>query len=51
MDRYFPFIKVPLKLVGCAFRSEHPLSTKFLLLFIILFNAPLRYLSARGKTL
>ncbi len=51
MDRYFPFIKVPLKLIGCSFRSEHPLTTKFLLLFIILFNAPLRYLSARGKTL
>lgn len=50
-DRYFPFFKVPLKLIGCAFNSEQPLSTKFLLLFIILFNAPLRYLSARGKTL
>lgn len=51
MDRYFPFIKVPLRLIGCAFRSEQPYTTKILLLFIILFNAPLRYISARGKTL
>ncbi len=50
MDRYFPFLKVPFILVGCTFRSEQPLSTKLLLLFVIIFNAPLRYLSARGKT-
>lgn len=51
MDKYFPFIRVPLRLIGCAFKSQHPLTTKVHLLFVILFNAPLRYLSARGKTL
>ncbi|MBL4580300.1 MAG: glycosyltransferase [Flavobacteriales bacterium] len=51
MDRHFPFIKVPIKLIACAFRSPQPFSTKLILLLIILFNAPLRYLSARGKTL
>ena len=51
MDKYFPFIKVPIKLIACAFRSQHPLSTKLIILLIILFNAPLRYLSARGKSL
>lgn len=51
MDRYFPFVKVPLKLIGCTFRSSHPFTTKLGILFIILCNAPLRYLSARGKTL
>jgi glycosyltransferase involved in cell wall biosynthesis len=51
MDKHFPFIKVPIKLIGCAFRSKQPFTTKLILLFIILCNAPLRYLSARGKTL
>lgn len=51
LDRHLPFLKVPLKLIGCAFNSKQPLTTKLLLLFVILFNAPLRYLSARGKTL
>lgn len=51
MDRYFPFIKVPLKLLACAHRSDQPIATRFLLFLVILFNAPLRYLSARGQTL
>jgi len=51
MDKHFPFVKVPLKLIACGFRSSHPFSTKLIILFVILFNAPLRYLSARGKTL
>jgi len=51
MDKHFPFIKVPIKLIACAFRSQQPFSTKLILLFIILFNSPLRYLSAKGKTL
>ncbi len=51
IDKYLPFLKVPVKLVGCAFRSKQPLSTKLLLLCVILFNAPLRYLSVRGKSL
>jgi len=51
MDKHFPFIKVPIKLIACAFRSQQPFSTKLILLFIILFNSPLRYISAKGKTL
>ena len=51
LDKHLPFLKVPIKLIACAFASRHPLSTKLLLLFVILFNAPLRFLSIRGKTL
>ncbi len=51
MDRYFPFLKVPFKLFGCVFSSQQSLTTKLSLLLVILFNAPLRYLSARGKSL
>ena len=51
MDRYFPFVKLPFKLFGSVFKSGYPFLTKLSLCVVILFNAPLKYLTARGKSL
>lgn len=50
-DRYFPFIKLPFKLFASVFRSDYPFLIRLSLLFVIIFNAPLKYLTARGKSL
>ena len=50
-DRYFPFLKLPFKLFGSVLASDYSFLTKLSLLFVILFNAPLKYLTARGKAL
>lgn len=51
MDKYFPFAKLPFILFGCVFRSSHKIISKLLLFMVIIFNAPIRYITARGKSL
>ena len=51
LDRFFPFARLPIALIQAAASSSHPLSTRLLLILVICFNAPVKYLSARGKTL
>ena len=51
IDHIFPLARLPFHLLFSAIRSKVPLADKIKILFVVLFNAPLRYMVSRGKGL
>lgn len=51
IDHIFPLARLPFHLLSSAIRSKVSLADKIKILFVVLFNAPLRYIVSRGKGL
>lgn len=51
IDHIFPLARLPYHLCLSAIRSKVSLADKIKILFVVLFNAPLRYIVSRGKQL
>ncbi len=50
-NRLFPFAKLPFYLFGSTLSADISFLKKFLILFIIVSNAPIKFLISRGKSL
>ncbi|MBW1672192.1 MAG: glycosyltransferase family 2 protein [Deltaproteobacteria bacterium] len=51
IDHIFPLARLPYHIFLSAIRSKVLLADKIKILFVVLFNAPLRYIVSRGKQL
>lgn len=51
IDHIFPLARLPFHIFLSAIRSKVSLADKIRILFVVLFNAPLRYIVSRGKGL
>lgn len=49
LDRVFPLLQLPVRLLCNVLSSELPLSRKFLLLFALIPTLPVRYVVGKGK--
>ena len=50
-DRNFPFITLPYHMMGSVLKSRIPMNKKILILFALMVNAPLKFITKYNKSL